>query len=401
MSKRLRVGVFGVWRGGVLAGLFAAFDDVDVVAGCDFNERHLHEIFAARFPNAKLFGDYDDLLREDFDILILASYCPDHGPQAVQALQAGKHIFSECTAFHTPAEGVALVEAAEKTGLTFMMAENCLYLRDVLEIKQLYRAGELGSFRYGECEYVHDVRYLMVQNPDGSYHWRCWLPPFYYNTHALGPMLDIIGSRPTGVIGQAVASRTDGCRTPIDFAAAFVRLENGGLIRVLQSHSGRREPKSMWFSLYGTKGSAETDRMRIQNTSGVHIYRDGDPGAEYGHSYLPRFPFTHAAAAKAGHGGIDFYVVHYYLEAMRNRTPLPIDVYASCDYTLPGIFAYRSSVEGGKLLHIPDYRLRSERDKYRHDDFHCPREEAVRKDQQPPTGLEARFQSIRSSVTVR
>jgi predicted dehydrogenase len=398
VGKKLRVGVFGTWRGATLARLFAGHDDVEIVAGCDFNERHLREIFAGGFPKAKLFTSYADLLREEFDILILASYCPDHGPQAVQALQAGKHIFSECTAFHTPAEGVALVEAAEENGLTFMLAENCLYLRDVLEIKRRYRAGEMGEFLYGECEYVHDLRYLMVQNADGSYHWRCWLPPFYYNTHSLGPMLDITGARPVGVIGQAVPSKTEGCPNPIDFAAAFVRLDNGGLIRVLQSHSGRREPKSLWFSLYGAKGSAETDRMRLQNTAGVHIFREGDPEAEYGHSYLPRFPFTHPDATKAGHGGIDFYLVHYYLEAMRGKTPLPIDLYASCDYTLPGIFAYRSWVEGGKLLQIPDFRQRSERDKYRDDHFRCPREEAVRKDQPPPAGLEARFQSIRSSV---
>lgn len=67
------------------------------------------------------------LFASDIDAVVLASYCPDHAPQAVRALRAGKHVLSEVTAFHTVAQGVALARAVEETGLTYMMAENTCY----------------------------------------------------------------------------------------------------------------------------------------------------------------------------------------------------------------------------------------------------------------------------------
>ena len=158
MVKKLRVGVYGTWRGCVLARLFSEHSDVEIVAGCDQDERHLMNLFASRFGQAHICEDYDELLAQEFDILILATYCPDHGPQAVRALEAGKHVLSEVQAFHTPAEGVALVEAVERTGRRYMLAENFGYMRDCLEIGRLYREGTLGEFVYGEADYAHSVR---------------------------------------------------------------------------------------------------------------------------------------------------------------------------------------------------------------------------------------------------
>jgi predicted dehydrogenase len=374
------VGVYGTWRGSDLARLFHAHDDVEIVAGCDFDQRRL-DTFTTYFPQARLFQDYDDLLAEDFEILILASYCPNHGPDAVKALQAGKHVYSEVTAFHTLGEGVALVEAVEATGRLYMLAENFCYLREILEMQRLFREGELGEFLYGECEYVHDIRNLMVRNADGSYHWRAWLPPFYYNTHSLGPMLQATGARPVSVIGQAVESKIAGCPNPFDFCASFVRLDNGGLVRVLLSFSAVREPSSIWYCVYGTQGEAESDRWQtVWGVSDISVYKEHDPQAEFYHTYRPKFTAYAKEATRAGHGGGDFYAVFFFLEALRSNTSPPIDVYRACDFTLPGILAYRSSVEGGKCLEVPDFRDPAMRERYRNDHFRCPRDEAVRKD---------------------
>lgn len=381
MSKRFRVGVLGTWRGAYLAGLFQAHEDVEVVAGCDFDPGYLDD-FSTRFPKARAFQNYDELLQEDFDILIVASYCPSHAPDAVKALQAGKHVFSEVTAFHTPAEGVALVETVEASGRRYMLAENFCYLREAQEMRRLFEEGELGEFLYGECEYVHDIRHLFVRNVDGSYHWRNWLPPFYYNTHSLGPVLQIAGARPVSVIGQAVEGRIAGSTNPYDFCVSFVRLDNGGLVRVLLSFSAIREPSSVWYAVYGTKGEAESDRWQtVWGVSDLSVYKEDDPQAEFYHTYRPRFRAFAREAGRAGHGGGDFYTIFFFLEALRNDTAPPIDVYRACDFTLPGILAYRSSLEGGKSLEVPDFRDPEVRDRYRDDAAGCPRDEAVREDQ--------------------
>ncbi len=380
MSKRFRVGVLGGGRGTYVASLFQEHEDVEVVAGCDFNSTRL-DTFAARFPQARAFVDYDELLAEDFDILIVASYCHTHGPDAAKALQAGKHVFSAVNAFHTPAEGVALVEAVQASGRAYMLDENFCYMREIAEMQRLFQNGDLGRFLYGECEYVHDIRQIMFRNPDGSYHWRAWLPPFYYNTHSLGPILQIADARPVSVVGQAVGGQIAGCLNPYDFCASFVCLDNGGLVRVLLSFSAVREPASVWYCLYGTKGEIESDRWQTQwGATDVNVFKENDPLVEYSHKYRPRVIQHAEKASRAGHGGGDFYTVFFFLEALRSGARPPIDVFRACDFTLPGILAYRSSVEGGKPLEVPDFRDPTVRERYRHDDFQCPRDEAVRKD---------------------
>jgi predicted dehydrogenase len=385
VGKKLRVGVYGVKRGGVLAGYFAEHNDVEIVAGCDFSET-ARAAFVARFPAARAFRDYGDLLAADFDILILASFCHEHGPDAIRALQAGKHVFSEVTAFHTVAEGVALVEAVEKSGRSYMLAANTCYFRDVVEMQRLYKAGDLGEFLYGEAEFAQDIRRMMVRLPDGSYHWRAWLPPFYYNTHAVAPLLHVTASRPVSVIGQAVQSKTPQCLNPIDFAACFVRFDNGGLAKVLLSFSSIREPGAVWYNVYGTKGSAESGRVRMQHLTDVRVYSEGDDQAEYGRSYLPRFGLHGQGGAKPGAGEGNYYTVMGFLDAIRHGSAPPIDVYRACDFTLPGILAYRSAAEGGKALDVPDLRDPKARDRYRDDHFRCPRDEAVRRDQEAAPG---------------
>lgn len=397
MSNKYRVGVYGTWRGSVLARMFAEHQDVEITHGCDHNERHLKELFAARFTKAKTYTDYDEFLKQDFDILILATYCPDHGPDAVKALEAGKHVFSEVQAFHTPAEGVALVEAVERTGRQYMLAENFGYLRDCQEIGRLYREGQLGEFVYGEADYVHSVRHLMVKNPDGSYHWRCWMPPHYYG-HAMAVILQITGLRPVSVIGQSVGGKIPECPNPIDFATSLIRLDNEGMIRQLMSFSAVREPSSCWFCIYGTKGQAETGRWRKDYIADMYVYREGDPTAEYAHAYQPPFPVRYEQASRASHAGADLYMILAFMQALRKKNKMPIEVYQACDFTLPGIQSYRSSLEGGKCLEVPDFRERSVRERYRRDDFRCPREQVVRTDQKPAPGYDTYYQKIMCRV---
>lgn len=47
----------------------------------------------------------------------------------------------------------------------------------------------------------------------------------------------------------------------------------------------------------------------------------------------------------------------------------PFDAYGGADVTIPGILAVRSAMEGGKPYDVPDFRKKSERDKWRNDDW--------------------------------
>jgi len=236
MTTLLKIGVLGLRRGAHLARQVAADERVRLVAGCDADD-DTRAAFARAFPDAEVCREYEELVQSDIDAVIVASGCHQHGPDAVRALRAGKHVFSEVTAFHTLADGVALVRAVEETGLLYMLGENVCYFPTFEEAARIFRSGRLGQFMYAECEYVHDCRHLM-HDRDGARNWRSYLAPLYYCTHSLGPIFQITGDRPVRVVGMDTGAKVDPAVAEIDMEAALIKMASGAVVRLLCGHGG-------------------------------------------------------------------------------------------------------------------------------------------------------------------
>ncbi len=203
MGEKLKVGVLGIKRGASFAGSFENNPYTELVAVCDFNRLRIQQFLQDR-KGITAYEDYDKFLEHDTDIVAICGYCTEHAPQAVKALQAGKHVLSEVTACKTLAEGVALCRAVEKSKRVYMYGENYCYFVYTQEMQKLYRKGVIGEYLYGECEYVHDCRPIWHILTDGPDHWRNWLPATYYCTHSLGPIITITETRPVKVNGFVV-----------------------------------------------------------------------------------------------------------------------------------------------------------------------------------------------------
>ena len=80
-NKRIRLGIWGLGRG---MSFFETckFLNIDVVAGCDFNE-HMRNRFKEAQPHAFVTADADDFLKQDFDA-VQVEYRP--GPFIVKCL---------------------------------------------------------------------------------------------------------------------------------------------------------------------------------------------------------------------------------------------------------------------------------------------------------------------------
>ncbi|HOG50934.1 MAG TPA: Gfo/Idh/MocA family oxidoreductase, partial [Lentisphaeria bacterium] len=138
-DQRIRLGIWGLGRGSNF--IRAAKElNIDVVAGCDFHEDMLKR-FVESCPDALVTDDEDEFLAQDFDAVLIATYCPDHAKHAIKALRAGKHVLSEVTAFFTPAQGVELVETVETTGKVYNLAENYPFTKENMYLAKLYREG--------------------------------------------------------------------------------------------------------------------------------------------------------------------------------------------------------------------------------------------------------------------
>ena len=79
------------------------------------------EALAAERGIAKACSAYEDFLTADVDAVILSTPTQMHCTQSVQAMEAGKHTFSEIPMADSLADAEAMVAAQEKTGVVGMV----------------------------------------------------------------------------------------------------------------------------------------------------------------------------------------------------------------------------------------------------------------------------------------
>jgi predicted dehydrogenase len=223
--------VLGLRRGAALARL-ARDAGMRLVAVCERDNRR-REVAAAALGVAA-YRDLEPFLDHPMDAVILVNYFDQHAPAAISALDRGLSVLSETAACRTLAEGVALIEAAERSSGIYMFAENYPYMPFTREMRRRYTAGDIGEVRYAEAEYLDEPADLMSMADDRS-HWRARLPATYYCTHSLAPVAAITGTRPVQVTGFVVPTAGDPtalerARQGRGWAALLVvRLDNGAM----------------------------------------------------------------------------------------------------------------------------------------------------------------------------
>ena len=372
--KKIKIGVLGGYRGSSMINYCKIVDHAEVVAICD----KLDEVLEAQKKGAEgldvtFYKDFDEFLKHDMDAVVLANYANEHAPFAIKAMKAGKHVFSEVLPCQTLKEAVELIETVEETGMTYCYGENFCFMPAPYEMKRLYEDGELGEFEYAECEYVHNCAPIWPRLTYGEKdHWRNNLYSTFYCTHSLGPIIHITGLRPVKVTGFESninkRNRMIGSKAA-NFAIEMVTLENGGMIKSL--HGGLNST-SYWFSMYGSKGRVECDRdiPGLDRVTKIHLQvTDEFPTTEEhpAEHYIPK-RFNEELGSQFGHHGGDFYSVWNFVEKLRgNQNADIIDVYEAMDMFLPGMFAYRSILQDGKSMDIPNLRNKEEREKWRND----------------------------------
>ncbi len=366
----IRVGVIGVGRGMSFARGTGPLVGMELVALCDTWEEKLEA--AGREFGVATYTDFDEFLGHDMDAVILANYFHEHAPFAIKALEADKHVMSETSACFTIAEGVELVRTVERTGKTYMFAENYPYMVFNQEMRRLYRAGEIGTVMYAEAEYIHpDPAEVIMGRSPGTYHWRNWIPATYYCTHSLAPIMFITETWPEKVNGFVIPRRDD---DPIhervikfNDAAAMIalRMDNGAVVRLVQVYL---RGHGVWVRVHGSRGLMEN--LRRGERSMLRVVRE-QYHEERRHPeevvYRPDFPEYREQAMRAGHGGGDFFTNYHFADAIRRNEPPFLDVYRGVTMSIIGPLAYRSALTDSNTIDVPDFRREEDRRRYEDD----------------------------------
>jgi len=376
-NKKIKVGVFGASRGMSMINVLSRHPDAELVAICDKYDSLLEnckKVAQETGSSITYYTNFDEFFKHDMDAVVLANYANEHAPYAVRLLQSGRHVVSEVLPAETLGQAVELVEAVEKSGKIYSYAENYCYFSATQEMKRLYRAGDIGEFMHGEGEYIHDCESIW---PDITYgekdHWRNRLYSTYYCTHSLGPIITITGTRTVKVVGFETPNVENMAKYGYRGGTSgmiVAQMSNGATVKSLNGYL-KREPSSIWYSIYGKKGMIESDRWH-EGVSRVHLFKEGDALTDTEISYQPKPRVdTELARVISTHGGGDFYTMHYFLEKILGRPEGEecIDVYQALDMGLPGILAYRSICNGNIPVEVPDFRDKEIREKYRNDNW--------------------------------
>jgi predicted dehydrogenase len=146
-SDRVRFGIIGVgMQGSGLLGTAIHLPNVECVAACDlYDGRHVLAREIVR-PDLPVTRRYQELLdNKDIDCLIAA--VPDHWHRQVviDAVSAGKDIYCEKPMSHSAAEGVAMVDAAKKTGRIVQVGSQRVSSVVLAKAKEMISQGILGD----------------------------------------------------------------------------------------------------------------------------------------------------------------------------------------------------------------------------------------------------------------
>jgi predicted dehydrogenase len=377
----MRVALIGKRAGSFIAGI-RSVPGCEIGAVCEADPKALDALGErAGVPAEARYLHYEELLEKAKpDAVALGTPMQLHVPQAILALRDGVHVLSEVTAAVDLEQCYALVRAVRESEARaqgggndgrvahYMMAENANYRKSVLIVRALAAAGLFGTPYFGEGEYLHDVKDLHHRT-DGSLTWRAtWQVGkrgCTYGTHSLGPSLEFFGPDARVVSVSCVGSgiHTDPEHPHDDTCLMLCQLSTGGLIKVRLDMMSNRPHAQAYYSLQGTQGCyegsrapGEPDRIWLggENASDTKAKREWEPLLTY-ERYLPG-EFDFAAAAKAGHGGGDYFVVREFLRAVLEGRRPPIDVYRAMDYTVPGLISEQSIMRGGVPLPVPDLR---------------------------------------------
>ena len=123
----LKIGFCGVGRfARRFVRLFKAHPLVDEIVLADLLPDRLAEQ-AKRFGIQRTVSTLDELCQSDVDAIAIFSQRWMHGPQGVQALRAGKHVFTAVPMAIDIEEVANIIESVKQTGLIYMVGETSYY----------------------------------------------------------------------------------------------------------------------------------------------------------------------------------------------------------------------------------------------------------------------------------
>jgi len=376
--KKLNVALVGLGFGGAFAGIYHDHPNVGELTLCDTDPAQVKRIDDWFGGGMKTASTLDEVLADPtIDAVHLVTPIPLHADQTVAVLNAGKHC--ACTVpMATSLDDIRRIfEAKRKSGKNYMMMETTLYTYQYFYADKMKRDGEFGKIQFFRGSHYQDLENW----PD---YWK-GLPPMWYGTHAIGPMVALSGSRISRVncfgSGTMKEEYTSNYGNPYPIETAIFEFENGLKGEATRSlfECARAYQEGMF--VYGSKKSFEWgfndgDDPYItklippeEGVRGGRTVTEITPMPNY-YADLPEELWHHTVGgnydplspqeslkkgAGAGHHGSHSHLVHeFVMSCIEERKPW-IDEVLGANITAAGICAHESAMKNGEPVIVPKF----------------------------------------------
>ncbi len=117
-----KMNIAGIGIGGMGAGNLANCESENIVALCDVDRAYAAKTFA-KYPNAKVYSDFRQMLdkEKNLDGVIIATPDHTHAVITMAAIKAGLHVYTQKPLTHDIYEARTLARAAKEAGITSQM----------------------------------------------------------------------------------------------------------------------------------------------------------------------------------------------------------------------------------------------------------------------------------------
>jgi len=371
MSDKINIAIVGLGFGAEFIPIYQRHPHANLYAVCRRTADKLNQI-GDSFGVEKRYTDFDELLQDpEIDAVHINTPIPDHAPQSIKALKAGKHVACTVPMATTVAECQEITRLSRETGKKYMMMETVVYSREFLFVKELYQRGELGKIQFLQASHQQEM--------DGWPNYWPGLPPMHYATHCVGPCLAL-----TDAIAEYVSCFGSGTireelipeyNSPFAVETTHIKLKDSDLCaRVYRSLFDTSRQYRESFDVYGTKKTYEWPLIEGEDPV-IHTAKKPEPEIpervkvpDYAHLLPePIRMFTtkgvydlddqqHLSFTQgAGHGGSHPHLAHeFVMSLVEDREPFP-NAAQSANWTSVGILAHESALKGGEIIRLPEF----------------------------------------------
>ncbi len=373
-QNKIRIAVAGLGFGAEFVPIYLDHPDVQSVAVCDTNPERLAKA-ASRFAITQQFRDVQEAIQSgQVDAIHLVSGIPDHARQTIAALKAGLHCACTVPMATSIADLQAIVAAQRASERNYMMMETAVYTRPFLHAQELKNKGDFGRIQFLRGAHYQD----MARWPA---YW-AGLPPMWYATHAITPLLALAGARAAKVHCFGSGAMREELHkqygNPYPIETAIFQLAAPGLCaEVTRSLFNCARPYMESFTVYGENACYEWQmenenpilfRMSPVVAGGPRSLVVERPEPQDRADLLPppirrftrRFVYgqdeQHLSFEQGGgHHGSHPHLVHEFIRSIIEKRQPIIDAVTAANWTAAGLCAHESAMASGREVIVPEF----------------------------------------------